>query len=301
MADIGRKRDAHKGIVKKRVAEIKTLVVEARDRGADPDFTRLKQLNQNLQEKIEIISKLDEQILDGMDDEEEMMRHIEEADEFRQVIHDAIDQVDAIIDSRVDTMCTKVSPAPHNTHIRPKLPELTLNTFEGDITTWNSFWDAHESAVHNNSALSNIDKFTYLKSLVARSARDAIEGLPLTASNYEEAIGILQKQFGNKQLIISRHMDILLSIESVSSVSDITALRRMYDKVEAHVRGLRALGVNSESYEALLAPVLQKKLPSEFRLIINRELSETWDLDRLMSTLAEELEVRERSGSNNKI
>jgi hypothetical protein len=30
-------------------------------------------------------------------------------------------------------------------------------------------------------------------------------------------------------------------------------------------------------------------------LVLNRELAKAWDLDRLMTTLAEELEVRERS------
>jgi hypothetical protein len=89
------------------------------------------------------------------------------------------------------------------------------------------------SAVHNNVSISEVDKFTYLKSLVAK---DAIEGLPRRAANYKEAVSILQKRFGNKQLIISRHMENFLWVEVVSSVHDIAALRSMYDKIEAHVR-----------------------------------------------------------------
>ena len=69
----------------------------------------------------------------------------------------------------------------------------------------------------------------------------------------------------------------------------------MYDKVESNIRGLKSLGVTSQSYGALLTPMLQNKLPSELRLIINRELTENWDLDKFMKISAEELEVRERS------
>jgi hypothetical protein len=74
----------------------------------------------------------------------------------------------------------------------------------------------------------------------------------------------------------------------------------MYDKVETHVRGLKLSGVESSSYGALLNPVLQKKLPPELRLIVNRRLSESWDLDEFMKTLSEEPEVRERSAASSK-
>ena len=187
------------------------------------------------------------------------------------------------------------APATLNTPVRPKLPELLLSKFDGDVTTWHSFWDSYESAVHNNASLSDVNKFTYLKSLVLKSAKDAIEGLALTAANYEEAVAILKKCFGNQQLIISKHMEELMSTEGVSSVQDVTALRCMYNKVEVHVRGLRSLGVASASYGALLTPILQKKLPPELRIVINREITESSDLDKLMKVLAEEIEVRERS------
>ena len=182
--------------------------------------------------------------------------------------------------------------------LRPKLPELTIKKFDGDITTWKGFWDTYESAVHNNEDLSDINKF--LRSLVGHSAKDAIEGLALTLANYEEAVAILQKRFGNGKLIISKHMETLLGVESVSTADDVAGLRRMYDKIESQIRGLRSLGVTSSSYGALLTPVLQNKLPPELRLIVNRELTESWDLDKFMETLALELEVRERSVASSK-
>ena len=46
----------------------------------------------------------------------------------------------------------------------------------------------------------------YLRSLLQRSAYDAIPGLTLSAANYREAVEILKK-FRNKQMIISKHME----------------------------------------------------------------------------------------------
>ncbi|XP_068692734.1 uncharacterized protein [Montipora foliosa] len=91
---------------------------------------------------------------------------------------------------------------------RVNLPKLDVKTFDGEVSRWPTFWDAFESSIHKNSKLAPIDKFNYLNSLLMKPALDAISGLFLTASNYEEAIAILKKRFGNKQQIINRHMDI---------------------------------------------------------------------------------------------
>ena len=49
-------------------------------------------------------------------------------------------------------------------------------------------------------------------------------GLKITTANYTEAIDTLRKRFGNKQQIISCHMDTLLELEPVMSPTNIKAL-----------------------------------------------------------------------------
>ena len=63
--------------------------------------------------------------------------------------------------------------------------------------------------MHSNTKLAPVDKFNYLNSLLLNSASEATSGLSLTAANYDEAITILKRRFGNKQLIINRHMETL--------------------------------------------------------------------------------------------
>ena len=75
------------------------------------------------------------------------------------------------------------------------------------------------------------------------------------SAKYEEAVATLRRRFGNTQLIVSKHMDALLNLPAVTSHYDLRGLRHLYDSVEAHVRGLRALGVPAESYGGLLEQV----------------------------------------------
>ena len=189
---------------------------------------------------------------------------------------------------------TPISSASVATKTRVKLPKITLRRFEGNPLHWTAFWDSFRSTVHENTELSDIDKFNYLSSQLERSAAAAISGLALTEANYPEAIAILQRRFGDSQQIISKHMEALLNLDPVTTY-DVKSLRQLYDRIESHVRSLKALGISSDSYGGVLVPTLLSKLPPDIRLIISRNVTESWNLDSLMGKLREELEARERS------
>ena len=95
---------------------------------------------------------------------------------------------------------------------RVKLPKLSLKRFNGDLAKWITFWDTYESTVHENPSLTSIDKFNYLSSLLESTAAEAISGLTCSSANYEEAVAILKRRFGNEQLIVNRHMDSLVKL-----------------------------------------------------------------------------------------
>ena len=156
-----------------------------------------------------------------------------------------------------------------------------------------TFWDTFESVVHNNPTLTSIDKFNYLNSLLESAAAEAIAGLTLTSANYEEATATLRRRFGNKQLIVNRHMDLLLNLEGVMLQHNLKGLRQLYDAGESNVRGLRSLGVSSSNYGGLLSSILISKLPPELCLIVSRELSEgEWDFESMMKIIEREVEAR---------
>ena len=96
--------------------------------------------------------------------------------------------------------------------------------------------------------MSDVKKFTYLRSLVEGSAAMAISGLQLTGANYGNALEIGRERFAQKQIIINSYMDALLKITLAPSVSDLKGIREVVDSTEVHVRGIKALGVDSTQY-----------------------------------------------------
>ena len=94
-----------------------------------------------------------------------------------------------------------------------KLPKISLPRFDGDPVMWTTFWDSYQSTIHSNTGISDIDKFNYLRSLLDHAALDAIAGLTVSTTNYQQVVEILTKRFGNKHVIISKHMDALMTLE----------------------------------------------------------------------------------------
>ena len=90
-------------------------------------------------------------------------------------------------------------------------------------------------------------------------------------------------------------MGLLLNMDKVSSASNITALRRLYDGIETNTRALKAHGIAEESYGSLLSSVLVQRLPQELRLIAGREIEGDWNLPDFLKVIGQELEARERT------
>ena len=83
-----------------------------------------------------------------------------------------------------------------------KLPKIVLRKFSGDPLDWKSFKEIFEAAVHSSDSISNIEKFTNLKTYLDKSALQAIEGFPLKNENYAAAWQLLDEMYRNEQLTV---------------------------------------------------------------------------------------------------
>ena len=72
---------------------------------------------------------------------------------------------------------------------------------------------------------------------------------------------ILKERFGNKQIIISKHMSMLLGLEKVKSSSFIKKLRALYDMMTVNLRALLSYEIESKQFGPMLVPVILEKLP----------------------------------------
>ena len=52
-----------------------------------------------------------------------------------------------------------------------------------------------------------------------------IKSLSLTSANYQKAIEILKERYGNKQILISSYMDVLVKLPKADNMKDIDNLR----------------------------------------------------------------------------
>ena len=279
-------RGGHKASATKIMQQISELTS-----ASTPEETKLASLKRALNDKLTILKGLDEEI-SGMIEDDTVVDDIDAADQFKQTIYDSLLSIDCLMER------LKVrDPGTRSTsQTRVRLPKLQLRSFTGDLTQWTSFWESFQSAVHDNTDLSDIEKFNYLNSLVERTAKEAISGFSLTAGNYHEAVKTLQRRFGGEQQIIDKHLDALFAVDTVHN-SNARGLRRLFDTVASHIRSLHALRVQPATYANRFCPTLLRKLPHELKLIISRSLPDDhWDLDVMLTTFEKELIARERSG-----
>ncbi|GFX55026.1 DUF1758 domain-containing protein [Trichonephila clavipes] len=180
---------------------------------------------------------------------------------------------------------------------QPRLPKLTLESFSSkDISSFPSFWARFNSAVHENSSLNDVDKFSYLKSVVTSDAELAIRGLTLTSENYAKAMKILENRFGRKERIVDFHMNRLLNLTPVRKSFDVIALRNLYDQLEINIRGLESLEISPDSYSCLLFPIIMKAISPDLALEYNKKHNETQSqITDLIAYLRSEVESRERT------
>ena len=166
---------------------------------------------------------------------------------------------------------SEVSGTGNTSTTEARLPKLELPVFCGDVTLWTSFREQYQAVVHNSELPSiTITKFTYLLDLLKGEAKACVQGLSLTASNYETACAILQKRFGRPERIIFSHIQELLKI-TVPRQPTIAVLWKMYYDLQAHMRSLEALNITGQQYGVVLTPLVLSRLPPYLRLEWARE------------------------------
>ena len=125
-------------------------------------------------------------------------------------------------------------------------------------------WDQYSVAIHTNGSLSDIEKFNRnLRSYLTETTGECIKGLSLTSANYQKAVEILKERYGNKQILISSYMDVLVKLPKGDNIEDTDKLRKIYNSLEMSVRNLADLGVVITSYGALLISIIFDRIPTE--------------------------------------
>ena len=175
-------------------------------------------------------------------------------------------------------------------HITPKLPELQVEKFNGDLEKYQEFMDSFIATIDQNPKLEAIDKFRYLRMFLedkreGDGPKSLIEGFSTTGANYVEALTLIKETYGQKERIIISHVSKLLTLEGNP---DRGSLRILFNKVKTHVRSLEVLGIDARQYGILLVPIVLSKLTHSMRKEWGKR-KQYHDLLKLLDFIEEEI------------
>ncbi|XP_065073823.1 uncharacterized protein LOC135697895 [Ochlerotatus camptorhynchus] len=134
----------------------------------------------NVRRKIELLTD------DVDDDEEDAAMDPKKDAENAMIIMDAEDKyctLKAILMSLRPKLIDPTANTQPVAHVagaglsRVKLPEIRLPTFSGPLKEWVTFRDTFRSLIHNNPQLTDMEKFTYLRSSLNGEALQEINSV----------------------------------------------------------------------------------------------------------------------------
>ena len=270
------------------------------DSDVEEERIKVTSLQEVLKKKLSMIKKLEDQIVELSEKDDEIELIIREGTEFEILAEEIMSSLKEFNEQHVRTKTELNSSQIRKDRDAVRLPKLEITKFSGNPILWQTFNDSYEAAINSSSSLSKVEKFNYLRSYLEGEALHTVSGLSLTNDNYEKALKLLKDRFGNPQLIISTHMNELLKLKKIHSDKDLSAIRRFYDDIEANVRSLQSLGIDSRNYGSLLSPLIMERLPHELKLIVSRNIKQDiWDLTKLLEIMNEEIRARENCSTPN--
>ena len=108
------------------------------------------------------------------------------------------------------------------------------------------------------------NKFVYLKSLLTGEAAGYVANFKTEEANYELAVEHLQSRYGKDDVKGNRLTTKLADMKPIDQSNKV--MRDTVDELCATVRALQAQGVTPDQYGALLMPLIESKMPKDWRL-----------------------------------
>ncbi|XP_055542996.1 uncharacterized protein LOC129728573 [Wyeomyia smithii] len=142
-------------------------------------------------------------------------------------------------------------------HVR--LPQIKLQSFNGDIDEWLSFRDLFTSLIHWKEDLPEVEKFHYLKGCLQGEPKSLIDPLQITRANYQVAWELLLKRYNKCKQLRKRQVQALFSLPTLTkeSVSDLQTLIEGFERI---VQTLDQVVQQADYKDLLLVNILTARL-----------------------------------------
>ena len=74
-----------------------------------------------------------------------------------------------------------------------KLPNINLPTFDGNVLSWQPYYQPMKVSVVDNPSLADVQKLEYLMRSLKGSAAEAVKGFAVVQANYKPVLEILKE------------------------------------------------------------------------------------------------------------
>ncbi|XP_055590454.1 uncharacterized protein LOC129742566 [Uranotaenia lowii] len=142
---------------------------------------------------------------------------------------------------------------------RVKLPEIRLPTFDGAVNHWLTFRDSFHSLIHSSEHLTEMDKFSYLRSALMGEALQEVSSVEMTAANYNIAWAALNNRYENRKLIVKTYLDALFNVEE-QPAETFDGLSRLINDFDKNIQMLEKVGEKSDGWSTLLVHMVCARL-----------------------------------------
>ncbi len=193
---------------------------------------------------------------------------------------------------QVDLDGSRRSTDSSGNRVSAKLPQLEIPKFRGDKLKWIEFDSIFKATIDSNDNVSDVEKFSYLRTLLQGDAEGVIRGFPLSAEGYQAAYKLLEEKYGDAQVISDTLVAQICSLRSPSD--SVRELRSFYDAIEGNLRALEARGEDVTG-NTTLRLMIQEKLPKTVRVNLEmfKDRTQAWTLPLLRRDLLTHIQHRE--------
>lgn len=171
-----------------------------------------------------------------------------------------------------------------------QLPKLTLPNYDGDLLGFTQWWETFKAAV-DDRPIPDMQKLTYLLSVLQGKALELTMGWERKPENYAKIVALLKERFGDKRLLLYR-LNIKLERTPLASAK-IESVRDTYDRLHRICMQLQQLGQTIEN--PLLEIAIEKRFPF---WVVNgvyeaKMQDPAWTVQKLLETLNRIIYLRE--------
>ncbi|XP_055615166.1 uncharacterized protein LOC129761468 [Toxorhynchites rutilus septentrionalis] len=177
--------------------------------------------------------------------------------EVESILLEKVKELDGVSGTNASIQGFDVTQKSIIDHVR--LPQIKLQTFDGNIDEWLSFRDLYQSLIHNKSDLPEVEKLHYLKGCLVGEAKALVDPLAITKGNYQVAWEALKKRYNDSKLLKRRQIQTLFEMPTLGKESDIQ-LQSLLEIFERVIHNMDQLVEPAEYKDLLLLDILGSRL-----------------------------------------